>query len=289
MQLRFTTSFVDGPLSYMEGQTIDVRQPTPKHLEWLRLGMAEAVKTREVEVALLPSAVEQTVARRRAARAKGGKTRASMPLEADMRGVPILCPGGTVVCIGGGPSLTQADVDVCRGKATVIAINDAYRLAPWADVLYACDAKWWGWHPEAAAHRGLKFGLGIAGATFPEGVVALERTGDLGLEINPTGVRTGRNSGFQAINVAVHLGATRVLLVGYDMQPSSSGKSHWFGEHRDGVRPPLESFIPQFASLLHPLQQLGVEVLNCTPGSALQCFPAMDLRTALSQRRKAVA
>ena len=39
--------------------------------------------------------------------------------------VPSLCPGGTVVCLGGGPSLHADDVDYCRGKATVVAINDS--------------------------------------------------------------------------------------------------------------------------------------------------------------------
>jgi len=33
----------------------------------------------------------------------------------------------------------------------VLAINDAYRLAPWADWLYACDDRWWRFHHEAVA------------------------------------------------------------------------------------------------------------------------------------------
>jgi hypothetical protein len=73
--------------------------------------------------------------------------------------VPKLCPGGTVVCIGGGPSLTRDDVDYCRGKAFVIAINDAYKLAPWADALYACDGLWWRWHKGVPSFDGPKFAL----------------------------------------------------------------------------------------------------------------------------------
>ena len=49
----------------------------------------------------------------------------------------------TAVCIASGPSLTQADVDYVRGKARVIVVNNGYLLAPWADVLYAADARWW--------------------------------------------------------------------------------------------------------------------------------------------------
>ena len=65
--------------------------------------------------------------------------------------------GETVVCIGGGPSLTLADVTSIAGKARVIAINDAYRMAPWADMLYACDLKWWRWHDGAPYFLGEKW------------------------------------------------------------------------------------------------------------------------------------
>ena len=57
--------------------------------------------------------------------------------------VPPIWRGATVVCLGGGPSLTAADAAQCRGRARVIAINDAYRLVPWADLLYFCDYRWW--------------------------------------------------------------------------------------------------------------------------------------------------
>ena len=45
--------------------------------------------------------------------------------------VPRLWPGETVAILGGGPSLTPADVDFCRDKARVIAIKEAHRLAPY--------------------------------------------------------------------------------------------------------------------------------------------------------------
>jgi hypothetical protein len=60
--------------------------------------------------------------------------------------------GQTVVIVGGGPSLTKEQVDaaghvvVGRAAPKVIAINNAIELAPWADVLYFCDARWYEWH-----------------------------------------------------------------------------------------------------------------------------------------------
>lgn len=194
--------------------------------------------------------------------------------------VPKLCPGGTVVCIGGGPSLTPEDVEYCRGKVSAaIAVNDAYKLAPWADVLYAADRQWWRWHNGAPTFTGLKFT--VQTSRVWSGVGVLENTGQTGLEMNPSGVRTGMNSGYQAINVAVHLGASRILLLGYDMQ-CVGGKKHWFGDHPTKIRPPFSAFLPHFRTLVEPLKALGVSVVNCTPHSALKCFPMMPIREALS-------
>lgn len=187
-----------------------------------------------------------------------------------------LWPGGTVACLGGGPSLIQADVDYLRGRVDgVIAVNDAYRLAPWADVLYGCDGKWWYWHKGVPSFPGLKFSVDPATRQYP-GMTVLRKTGDVGLELEPTGLKTGRNSGYQAINLAVHLGATRVVLLGYDMQGG-----HWFGNHPDNSKPPFAVCLQRFATLVEPLKQAGVTVLNCTRKTALTCFPCVPLEEAL--------
>lgn len=200
--------------------------------------------------------------------------------------VPKLWPGSTIVCIGGGPSLTPADVDACRGRARVIAINDAYKLAPWADVLYACDGKWWGWHKQALKFPGLKFAIDCSSSKYP-GVQCLRVEAKLGLSRHPERLCTGDNSGYQAINLAVLLGAQRILLLGYDMARGPKGQSHWFGEHPGGVngRPPAPSpyhkFLQAFPSLVEPLKQLGVEVVNCTRKTALTVFPQRPLEEML--------
>jgi len=218
--------------------------------------------------------------------------------------VPKLWPGSTVVCIGGGPSLTQADVDFCRGRARVVVVNDGYRLAPWAEILYACDDKWWKWqhrhHTAAIAEfQGLRFGLkpirsemiGPSGlrahVSWVRSVQILEDTGDSGLEVSPTGLKTGRNSGYQAINLAVHLGAVRIALLGYDMSVAPDGKQHWFGKHPEFGRSPYASFQALFPTIVKPLKRLGVEVFNCSRRTALECFPKVSLEQALTQREVA--
>jgi hypothetical protein len=123
-----------------------------------------------------------------------------------MNVVPRMFDGRTVVVVATGPSLVQEDVDACRGACPVIVVNDAYRMAPWADVMYACDRQFWDWqkrfHRKALADfTGMKFSLAN---TDVEGVVRLKNTGVTGLELHPTGLRTGLNSGYQAIHLAVN-------------------------------------------------------------------------------------
>jgi hypothetical protein len=187
--------------------------------------------------------------------------------------------GETCVCIATGPSLTAEDVEQCRGRR-VIAVNDAVRLAPWADVLYACDYQWWRRYDGVPSFHGVKYGLDPRSAKY--GVHVLKNTGTEGLEADPSGIRTGHNSGYQAIHVAWHLGVTKIILLGYDMQ-RSEGKSHFFGEHPDGLRrPPLAIFIPQFVALSKQIRGLNVEIVNATRTTALTCFPRLALDQALA-------
>ncbi len=204
----------------------------------------------------------------------------------DVWAVPPMWPGATVACLGGGPSLTAHQAGLCRGRARVIAINDAYRLAPWADLLYFCDHRWWNWHRGAAAYEsfaGLRVTLDARVAVEAPDVKYVHNAGREGLSVEPGHLMTGRNGGYQAINLAVQLGAKRILLLGYDMR-AVDGRTHWFGDHPTETRPSVYegAMLPMFETLVAPLATSGVEVVNCTPGSALATFPTSDLTDALS-------
>jgi hypothetical protein len=202
--------------------------------------------------------------------------------------VPKLWPNSTIVCIASGPSLTQADVDYVRGKCdAVIVVNNCYQLAPWADALYACDYRWWNEHRGVMAFKGLKYSLQRQSGKW-KGVKVLQNTGPDGLERKPNGLKTGRNSGYQAMNLAFHLGAKRIVLLGYDMQ-YTHGKSHWHGDHPWGGKPPVQSFRGMFRGIVGPLAKEGVSVVNCTRETSLDCFPLMALEEALPAQVEAVA
>jgi hypothetical protein len=215
--------------------------------------------------------------------------------------VPRLWPNGTVVCLATGPSLTQADVDLVRGKVDgVIAISDAIDKAPWADVLYSCDGRWWTWRYDTVSvtvaqsqlvkqYTGLKYALKDDTRKFAKhGVQTLKHTGRQGLELRSGALRDGANSGYQAINLAVHFGATRILLLGYDMRSGPRGEDHCFGKHPDGSKPNYASCLDAFPTIVKPLAAAGVTVVNCTRRTALTCFPRESLESALALVLQAV-
>jgi hypothetical protein len=207
-----------------------------------------------------------------------------------LRKVERLWPGSTVVCIGSGPSLTREDVEAVRGRARVIAINNGYQLAPWADALYASDGAWWRWHEGAPTFGGLKFSLKGDGEIVDPGVMLLENRGLNGLESDPAGLRHGKNSGYQAIGLAVHLGAARIVLLGYDLQLGPAGEKRWHAPHKDkAADAAFDKWLPQFATLVEPLRERGIEIVNCSRRTALTCFPRQLLEDALVGRSSRAA
>lgn len=174
----------------------------------------------------------------------------------------------------------------------VVAVKDTVRLAPWADVLYACDAKWWRQYDASPiyswrTHAGLKFAMepnqndhAVEFDAWPE-VTVLGNTGLSGIEVHPHALRHGWNSGYQAINLAVHLGAKRIVLLGYDMATGATGW-HFFGSHPWQVDIPFQLFMDQYAKLAGPLAELGVEVVNASRKTALTCFPRATLEESLA-------
>lgn len=198
---------------------------------------------------------------------------------------PRLWNEATVVCIASGPSLTAADVDYVRGKARVIVVNNGFQLAPWADVLWATDARWWRWHKGVPGWQGLKFSLSVGGIGLPKDVHVLRNDGILGLCTDPCGVRNGKNGGYAAVNLAVHLGAKRIILLGYDMQ-ATGGKDHWHPNHPYGMVNPYKQWVRLFGTIVEPLAKLGVTVVNCSRATALPMFPRMPLEQALPAQRE---
>lgn len=214
--------------------------------------------------------------------------------------VPREWEGGTCVILAGGPSLkgvNPAFLRYAEPKVRVIAINDSWRIAPWADVLYFCDHQWW--QRQRAMNRRTEYGstysfhdmiykgfwvtVAPSFADHPQ-VRTLTLTGQLGLETDPRYLKHGSNSGYQAIGLAYHYGAKKIILMGYDMR-CDGGKTHWHNDHAapsDVFAHDLEkSMLPCFRYIAAPLKESGIEVVNATPGSALTVWPYQPIEEAL--------
>jgi len=204
--------------------------------------------------------------------------------------VPPEWRGETAVILASGPSLTRDQCEAVRGKARVIAVNNQAidtdcdgvlvpAMAPWADALYAADAKWWRHY----ADRALRF----AGTkvtirdTLPwKEVYSLKQSVEhASFDPRPTHLVSGGNSGYQAIHLAVHYGATRIVLLGYDMKDGRNRRRHWFGAHpgRLDSRGNYTGWLRAFDKLAGVLKARNVEVINCTADTALRSFRRLPL------------
>lgn len=197
--------------------------------------------------------------------------------------VPRLWPGETVVIVGAGPSLTQEQIDCCRGRARMICINRSHELAPWADWLHACDGRFWESYPDAYRFPGIKTTLEPSAAR--DGVRLFKGSGDLGFDSDSRHVRTGGNSGYQAACIAMHAGAGRIILIGMDCRAVDK-RNHWHRRHIGKANDPGDnnyaSWRNNWRTLVAPLRARKIEALNATPGSAIDCFPRSSLEEALS-------
>lgn len=192
--------------------------------------------------------------------------------------------GEPVVVIASGPSLCQDDVDYCRGKARVIAVNDCWRLAPWAEALYASDLRWWDHYngvPEFAGEKWTNSVAADAGRKYGIRVVPIENRP--GFSEDPERIyRLGGNSGGQAVNIALLRGAGTVYLLGFDMQ-ATGGRKHWFGDH-PGELNRLQNFADWVKAMDGAYQGLGgrVRIINCSASSALQAYARGRIQDVLS-------
>lgn len=196
--------------------------------------------------------------------------------------------GQTVAILASGPSMSQQVADAVRGRCKVIAVNnqgvaakDKPAIAPWADVLYAADLAWWRHHQDAALRfAGLK--VTVREHFKSPDVYSLQQSTEQVFDSRPTHIVTGANSGYQALHLAAHFGAARVLLCGYDMR-KVTGQKHWFGDHPGNLNQVMSfgRWIQNFHRLAPVLKGKGIKVFNCTPESALDCFPHAKLQDAL--------
>ena len=160
-------------------------------------------------------------------------------------------------------------------------------MAPWADLLYYADARWWKWHQEQLKDfKGIQVTIECNGSQVEDGSVYMLRNLDQGdgvgqVSTDPRGLCTGRNSGYQAINLAYLAGSRRIVLLGYDGKRINK-KSHWFGDHPAPTSDAeMDAFRRSFRDGAKRFRELGIEILNASPDSAIDAFPRVTVEEAL--------
>lgn len=180
--------------------------------------------------------------------------------------------GERVAIFASGPSMSLKIAVSVRGTCKTIAINNqALDCAPWADVIWASDRKWWVKYWDQVKDLPARKLMILQGQPL-DGVETL-LSGGSPYDERPQYITTGGNSGYAAICFAAKLGAKQIDLYGYDMRVVT-GKYRRF-DYPTGFNttPRFNVWLKRFAQLAPELQRRGVNVSNCTPGSHLRCFP----------------
>jgi hypothetical protein len=203
-------------------------------------------------------------------------------------------PGSTVFLVASGPSTVIEDLKLLEG-AKIIGVAHGYRALQkarmWFDVLVVGGRAFY--HHNRLSE--IPCGLIVAAQDYAswhwltqrdQRLVCMDRAGRYGLTDRRDALAGSESSVMLAINYAVHRGARRVVLLGCDGQPGPDGR------RRIGV-PQLDTgdarsrYMVQERAMqtqIEPLRELGIEIVNCSPGTALTIYPTADLVDVLEGR-----
>lgn len=195
----------------------------------------------------------------------------------------------TAVVLGNGPSLlSMQPSSLARPRARTLVANGGYLWLPRADVLMCTDKRWL--RANVGNLRGYK-GKTIV-VTRPEVITEAEvdprmlfvhrkYIGDA--RSDPFARRDtlveGWNSTSTNISLAIVRGARRIILLGVDLAPGSGGRRRIYDESKEGGKSAEARYARQVRHLTMQaewVRRKGVQVINCSPHSELQCYPYAD-------------
>lgn len=188
-------------------------------------------------------------------------------------------------------------------KNRVIGVNFSAFLGDWVDVAYWGDNDT---YTEYKVHfdgySGLKVSsAGPFAADLHKDIKYLHRDHSNGItKIRKHISWVCKNSGASAINLAYHLGATRIFLLGIDMYHTSEGRVHWHTGYPDKSKTPTLQQLKQgkkhprrkpnqsfnrhligWSRIAKDAEKLGVEIINVNPKSKVEAFRKMSLKEVM--------
>jgi hypothetical protein len=195
------------------------------------------------------------------------------------------------VIIGTGPGLTKDQLSKVS-HLKKFGCNNAIFATP-LDVFHACNIGWydhywpqikdiscdkWTWSRETAD----KYGINHIEGRWADG-----------LSTDPGYIHLHHGAGPQLVNLAYHYGCRKMILIGWDMRYHGKNnrynyeKRHFFGEYPAELQHwPQTGPDGELTGLIKEMETIkpadyGIEIINCTPGSAMKCFPEKSLDEVL--------
>lgn len=175
------------------------------------------------------------------------------------------------ICIASGPSLNVEDCARARESGhSIIAVNSSWIAVPDCHHIFAGDYLWWVHNHDVANPKAQWW------------TQSLRARDKFGINLFRPAESGPFNSGQRAIQLAAHLGAYRVILLGYDCTLANG--AHWHGRHPATMHNPVPREVGRwhtdFSSLISQLPD--VEIINASRHTALTCFPRKTLEAALN-------
>jgi hypothetical protein len=183
--------------------------------------------------------------------------------------------------LGGGPSVLQAlgiphnvrqavvdgagidsmlpYFDVLQGKR-VVGVNDAYLLGPGVlSALFIGDSTYAKMHAQELADLDVpKYTTNASVAEAIDAHFISPAQAAEGLTGDPSFIVWNRNSGLAAVNLAYHLGAREIVLLGIDMCAGPNGETHWSRQAEQA--PPFSLHASAVPQVLADAKELGIQL-----------------------------
>jgi hypothetical protein len=203
--------------------------------------------------------------------------------------------------IAGGESLAGFDFNVLNEYNT-IGINRTFQYYPKLKINYSMDSDFYnavldGRYDVEGKPKVKDAWVKFAGSRVFLSPMELKKYGDevflikrihrpsISRDINQ-GIFGGANSAVGALMLSIVLGSNPIYLLGYDMKVST--KSHWHDGYPNrnlkDFANKLTSYRDEINRLVSLINELGVDIYNLNPDSALRCFPFADLNKVLKEQ-----
>jgi len=202
---------------------------------------------------------------------------------------------GTGIVCGTGPSITPDVINaVNHSQLPVFCANRAHEIFR-CDVVHGCNYQFWELYwPQIKDKPCDKW------TTRPElrntysGLQYIEERWEPGLSRDPHWIAAHHGTGPQLVNIAFLYGCTRLLLVGWDMRfhgkvsRTQYARRRYLGEDElTRNHWPMTGDNGEMSGLIREMETInpadyGIEIINCTPGSAMTCFPFGELNAEIA-------